>query len=342
MTVGGTEWPGVAEFLFFTGPMDCGKSTLALQFDYTHAASGRRGRLFTSQDRAGESTISSRLGLAGRPSRSPRTSTSGSTWSANSPAASGSTTWSATRPSSTPRRRSISWPGSSTSCRSTSSPSASSPTSRPGCFPARSGSSSCATGSRCCRCAALCWCGARATHNARTFDGRDGHRRVTRSCRRHPARDEDEREIAYEVLCRRHHRQRGDPGGRPRRLCPTRCRSERRGRGSRCLTRSVLIEPAELAGLLDAERPPVLADVRWVLGGPPQQAAVRGGAPARRALGGPGGRADRTAGSRRPAPAAARPASSRPRCAGSASTTTRSWWRTTPRTPRPRPGSGGC
>lgn len=54
----------MAEFVFFTGPMDCGKSTLALQFDYTRAASGRRGRLFTSRDRAGESTISSRLGLA--------------------------------------------------------------------------------------------------------------------------------------------------------------------------------------------------------------------------------------------------------------------------------------
>ncbi len=54
----------MAEFLFFTGPMDSGKSTLALQFDYTQAASGRRGRLFTSRDRAGESTISSRLGLA--------------------------------------------------------------------------------------------------------------------------------------------------------------------------------------------------------------------------------------------------------------------------------------
>jgi len=44
--------------------MDCGKSTLALQLDYTQATAGRKGRLFTSQDRAGESTISSRLGLA--------------------------------------------------------------------------------------------------------------------------------------------------------------------------------------------------------------------------------------------------------------------------------------
>ncbi len=54
----------MAEFLYFTGPMDCGKSTLALQFDYTHAAGGRLGRLFTSQDRAGAATISSRLGMA--------------------------------------------------------------------------------------------------------------------------------------------------------------------------------------------------------------------------------------------------------------------------------------
>ena len=45
-------------------PMDCGKSTLALQLDYTHTVGGPRGRLFTSQDRAGEATISSRLGLA--------------------------------------------------------------------------------------------------------------------------------------------------------------------------------------------------------------------------------------------------------------------------------------
>ena len=49
--------------MFFTGPMDCGKSTLALQFDYTQSVAGRLGRLFTSQDRAGEATISSRLGL---------------------------------------------------------------------------------------------------------------------------------------------------------------------------------------------------------------------------------------------------------------------------------------
>jgi thymidine kinase len=54
----------MAELSYFTGPMDSGKSTLALQLDYTQSAAGRKGRLFTSHDRAGESTISSRLGLA--------------------------------------------------------------------------------------------------------------------------------------------------------------------------------------------------------------------------------------------------------------------------------------
>jgi len=53
----------VAELLFFSGTMDCGKSTLALQMDHNHKARGRRGVLFTSHDRAGASMVSSRLGL---------------------------------------------------------------------------------------------------------------------------------------------------------------------------------------------------------------------------------------------------------------------------------------
>jgi len=53
----------VADLLYFTGTMDCGKSTLALQMDHNHAARGRIGRMFTSHDRAGEATLSSRLGL---------------------------------------------------------------------------------------------------------------------------------------------------------------------------------------------------------------------------------------------------------------------------------------
>jgi thymidine kinase len=54
----------VAELQLFTGTMDCGKSTLALQMDHNHAARGRVGRIFTSHDRAGSSILSSRLGLS--------------------------------------------------------------------------------------------------------------------------------------------------------------------------------------------------------------------------------------------------------------------------------------
>jgi thymidine kinase len=53
----------VAELHFFTGTMDSGKSTLALQTNHNHAARGRVGRIFTTHDRAGEAQLSSRLGL---------------------------------------------------------------------------------------------------------------------------------------------------------------------------------------------------------------------------------------------------------------------------------------
>lgn len=53
----------MAELVFFSGTMDCGKSTLALQMHHNHAARGRDGVLFTRNDRAGAGTISSRLGL---------------------------------------------------------------------------------------------------------------------------------------------------------------------------------------------------------------------------------------------------------------------------------------
>ena len=53
----------MAELQFFTGTMDSGKSTLALQTNHNHAVRGRQGRIFTSHDRAGAATLSSRLGL---------------------------------------------------------------------------------------------------------------------------------------------------------------------------------------------------------------------------------------------------------------------------------------
>jgi thymidine kinase len=44
--------------------MDCGKSTLALQMDHNHNVRGRAGLIFTKLDRAGSSVLSSRLGLS--------------------------------------------------------------------------------------------------------------------------------------------------------------------------------------------------------------------------------------------------------------------------------------
>ncbi len=53
-----------AALKFFYGPMDCGKSTLALQMDHNHARQGRRGLVLTRQDRTGEPRVTSRIGLA--------------------------------------------------------------------------------------------------------------------------------------------------------------------------------------------------------------------------------------------------------------------------------------
>ncbi len=54
----------MAELVFFTGVMESGKSTLALQMDHTMTTGGRRGRVFTCDDRAGERVVTSRLGLS--------------------------------------------------------------------------------------------------------------------------------------------------------------------------------------------------------------------------------------------------------------------------------------
>lgn len=54
----------MASLDFYSGTMDCGKSTLALQLDHNHRSRGRVGRVFSSHDRAGESVLSSRLGLS--------------------------------------------------------------------------------------------------------------------------------------------------------------------------------------------------------------------------------------------------------------------------------------
>jgi thymidine kinase len=51
------------ELVFFSGTMDCGKSTLALQIEHNRSARGLQGMILTRDDRAGEGKLSSRLGL---------------------------------------------------------------------------------------------------------------------------------------------------------------------------------------------------------------------------------------------------------------------------------------
>ncbi|MDP5183338.1 thymidine kinase [Blastococcus sp. BMG 814] len=55
--------PAPAHLRFFHGPMDCGKSTLALQVDHNHSRQGRHGLLVTQGDRSASPRITSRVGL---------------------------------------------------------------------------------------------------------------------------------------------------------------------------------------------------------------------------------------------------------------------------------------
>jgi thymidine kinase len=58
------EIPMPAHLKFFYGPMDCGKSTLALQMDHNHARQGRSGLILTRYDRSGGALVTTRVGLS--------------------------------------------------------------------------------------------------------------------------------------------------------------------------------------------------------------------------------------------------------------------------------------
>lgn len=53
----------MAELIYYCGTMDSGKSTLALQTAHNHKSRGRKGVIFTNRDRGGPGSITSRLGL---------------------------------------------------------------------------------------------------------------------------------------------------------------------------------------------------------------------------------------------------------------------------------------
>ncbi len=196
------------ELSYFTGPMDCGKSTLALQLDYTQTAGGRRGRLFTSHDRAGEATISSRLGLT-RPAIEVRSEfdfwhyvvgqlTSGER--IDYLVCDETQFYQPVQIDQLARLvdelqidvfavgimtdfQTQLFPGSQRLVELCD---------RIEVLPVR----------------ALCWCGQRATHNARTVDGEMVVKGAQMVVGDTAAPGEDTAVVAYEVLCRRHHRRR--------------------------------------------------------------------------------------------------------------------------------------
>jgi thymidine kinase len=192
----------MAELVFFSGPMDCGKSTLALQMHHNHAARGRDGLLFTRQDRAGAAVISSRLGLV---RRAHEVDDSTDFWA------------------QVVDRRRDGNPVDYLICDEAQFLAARQVEQlarvvdeldvdvftfgitsdfRARLFPGSARLVELADRLEVLQVRALCWCGARATHNARTVDGimvTEGEQVVVGDI------DAGRGQVAYEVLCRRHH-----------------------------------------------------------------------------------------------------------------------------------------
>lgn len=197
----------MAEFLYFTGPMGCGKSTLALQFDYNQSASGRRGRLFTTRDRTGDATITSRLGLA-RPAIEVGPDFDFWAYTVDSLTVGERIDYLVCDESQfySPQQVDelarvvdelgidVYVVGIMTDFRTRM-------------FPGAQRLTELCDRVEVLQVRALCWCGARATHNARTVGGvliTEGEQILVGDT---TVVGEEPAEVAYEVLCRRHHRQ---------------------------------------------------------------------------------------------------------------------------------------
>jgi len=196
----------VAELHFFTGTMDSGKSTLALQTNHNHAARGRVGRIFTSHDRAGAALLSSRLGLTQDALEVP---TDFDFWRyvVDSLTQGGRIDYLICDEAQFYSRRQIDQLakivdelqidvftfGILTDFRSL-------------LFDGSARLVELADRVHMLQVEALCWCGKRATHNARTENGvmvTEGEVIVVGDVE---SADEPPAEVAYEVLCRQHHR----------------------------------------------------------------------------------------------------------------------------------------
>ena len=198
----------MAELQFFTGTMDSGKSTLALQTNHNHAARGRVGRIFTTHDRAGQAVLSSRLGLT---HDALEVDTDFDFWRyvVSSLTAGGRIDYLICDEAQFYSRRQIDQLakivdelqidvftfGILTDFRSL-------------LFDGSARLVELADRVHMLQVEALCWCGKRATHNARTENGvmvTEGEVIVVGDVE---SADEPPAEVAYEVLCRQHHRRR--------------------------------------------------------------------------------------------------------------------------------------
>jgi thymidine kinase len=193
------------ELVFFYGTMDCGKSTLALQIEHNRSTRGLQGMIFTRNDRAGEGRLSSRLGLV--------TDAFEAGEELNFHAhlvkhltAGGRTDYLIVDEAQflTPDQidqlarivddlgMDVFAFGIATDFRTR-------------LFPGSQRLMELADRIEVLQVEALCWCGARATHNARTVGGKmvvEGAQVVVGDV------GEPTGEVGYEVLCRRHHRRR--------------------------------------------------------------------------------------------------------------------------------------
>ena len=198
----------MAELHFFTGTMDSGKSTLALQTNHNHAQRGRIGRIFTAHDRAGEAILSSRLGLT---HDAIEVTDDFDFWRyvVDTLTQGGRIDYLICDEAQfyTPRQidqlakvvdelqMDVFAFGILTDFRSV-------------LFPGSARLVELADRVQTLQVEALCWCGKRATHNARTENGAmvvEGEVIVVGDV---DDRDEEPAEVAYEVLCRQHHRRR--------------------------------------------------------------------------------------------------------------------------------------
>ncbi|MCK1798697.1 thymidine kinase [Streptomyces sp. XM4193] len=193
------------ELAFFSGTMDCGKSTLALQIQHNRSARGLQGMIFSRDDRAGEGRLSSRLGLVTEAVEVDDSFDFHGHLAAQL-AAGQRCDYVIVDEAQFLSARQIDQLaevvdelgldvfafGITTDFRTR-------------LFPGSCRLIELADRVEVLQVEALCWCGARATHNARTVDGEmvvEGAQVVVGDVGR-PAT-----EVGYEVLCRRHHRRR--------------------------------------------------------------------------------------------------------------------------------------